>query len=138
MAGFLIVILLSWLLWKMGKIFSWTNCLHWLVHEKSERGRRTKQPRCCIVCDSVGMLYGGRIDPVLFVIRRYMLRMVVWNTKDVILEEESITGEMMSDIYVKSWIAGIDESQETDVHYRSVCSVNNCRLPSTPSIPTFS
>ena len=75
-------------------------------------------------------------DPVLFVIRRYMLRMVVWNTKDVILEEESITGEMMSDIYVKSWIAGIDESQETDVHYRSVCSVNNCSMSNDPSIPT--
>ena len=44
----------------------------------------------------------------------------MWNTKDVILDEESITGEMMSDIYVKSWIAGIDDSQETDVHYRSV------------------
>ena len=44
----------------------------------------------------------------------------MWNTKDVILDEESITGEMMSDIYVKGWIAGIDESQETDVHYRSV------------------
>ncbi len=48
----------------------------------------------------------------------YELRVVIWNTKDVILEEESITGEKMSDIYVKSWIQGMDEVQETDVHYR--------------------
>lgn len=31
----------------------------------------------------------------------YELRVVVWNTKDVILDEKSITGEEMSDIYVK-------------------------------------
>jgi len=29
------------------------------------------------------------------------LRVIIWNTTDVILEEESITGEKMSDIYVK-------------------------------------
>ncbi len=46
------------------------------------------------------------------------MRIVVWNTVDVILEEESITGEKMSDIYVKGWVSGIDEKQETDVHYR--------------------
>ena len=33
---------------------------------------------------------------------KYVLRIVVWNTKDVILDEISIaTGEAMSDIYVK-------------------------------------
>ena len=52
--------------------------------------------------------------------KKYQLRIVVWNTTDVILEEESITGEKMSDIYVKGWISGIDEKQETDVHYRSL------------------
>jgi len=53
---------------------------------------------------------------------RYELRIVIWNTADVILEEESITGEKMSDIYVKGWINGLDgDKQETDVHYRSVC-----------------
>ena len=55
---------------------------------------------------------------------RYQLRIVIWNTKDVILEEESITGEKMSDIYVKGWIQGIDEQQETDVHYRYDGSTN--------------
>lgn len=32
---------------------------------------------------------------------RYYLRVIIWNTKDVILDEKSITGEEMSDIYVK-------------------------------------
>ncbi len=34
------------------------------------------------------------------------------------LEEVSVLGEAMTDIYVKSWIAGIDDVQETDIHYR--------------------
>ena len=58
---------------------------------------------------------------VLGLICRYQLRIVIWNTKDVILEEESITGEKMSDIYVKGWIAGVNEKQETDIHYRCGC-----------------
>ena len=33
---------------------------------------------------------------------KYFLRIVVWNTKDVVLDEVSVaTGEAMSDIYVK-------------------------------------
>lgn len=33
---------------------------------------------------------------------KYILRIVVWNTKDVVLDEVSVaTGEAMSDIYVK-------------------------------------
>jgi len=32
---------------------------------------------------------------------RYILRAVIWNTTDVTLDETSITGEHMSDIYVK-------------------------------------
>ena len=51
---------------------------------------------------------------------RYELRIIIWNTKDVVLEETSITGEKMSDIYVKGWMAGLDVHQCTDVHYRSV------------------
>ncbi|EDO28301.1 predicted protein, partial [Nematostella vectensis] len=31
----------------------------------------------------------------------YVLRVIIWNTSDVILEDKSITGEAMSDIYVK-------------------------------------
>ena len=32
---------------------------------------------------------------------RQELRVIIWNTTEVVLEEESITGEKMSDIYVK-------------------------------------
>ena len=33
---------------------------------------------------------------------KYVLRIVVWNTKDVVLDEISVaTGEAMSDIYLK-------------------------------------
>ena len=33
---------------------------------------------------------------------KYILRVVVWNTKDVVLDEVSVaTGEAMSDIYIK-------------------------------------
>lgn len=34
----------------------------------------------------------------------YELRIIVWNTSDVILDETSITGEQMSDIYVKWYV----------------------------------
>jgi len=56
---------------------------------------------------------------------RYELRIIIWNTSDVILEETSITGEKMSDIYVKGWMAGADEPQKTDVHYRSLDGEGN-------------
>nr|CAH8853864.1 unnamed protein product [Trichobilharzia regenti] len=55
----------------------------------------------------------------------YVLRLVVWNTFDVVLDEKSITGERMSDIYVKGWIAGLDDRQKTDVHYRSLNGEGN-------------
>jgi hypothetical protein len=45
----------------------------------------------------------------------------VWNTSDVVCDDVSITGEKMSDIYVKGWLQGIEEDkQRTDVHYRSM------------------
>lgn len=56
---------------------------------------------------------------------RFELRIVIWNTKDVILDETSVTGEKMSDIYVKAWLKGIDQSQSTDVHYRSLDGEGN-------------
>ncbi|KAM9424835.1 myoferlin-like isoform 2-T2 [Pholidichthys leucotaenia] len=53
--------------------------------------------------------------------KKYFLRAVVWNTTDVTLDETSITGEQMSDIYVKGWMPGMEEDkQKTDVHYRSL------------------
>ncbi|KAG7256565.1 hypothetical protein CRUP_015909 [Coryphaenoides rupestris] len=53
--------------------------------------------------------------------KKNILRVVVWNTTDVTLDETSITGEHMSDIYVKGWMPGMEEDkQKTDVHYRSL------------------
>ncbi|XP_037611173.1 myoferlin-like isoform X5 [Sebastes umbrosus] len=53
--------------------------------------------------------------------KKYFLRAVIWNTTDVTLDEASITGEHMSDIYVKGWMPGMEEDkQKTDVHYRSL------------------
>lgn len=52
--------------------------------------------------------------------KKYELRAIIWNTADVLLEETSITGERMSDIYVKGWVAGLDIPQSTDIHYRSL------------------
>ncbi|XP_040848383.1 myoferlin isoform X2 [Ochotona curzoniae] len=58
--------------------------------------------------------------------KRYYLRVIIWNTKDVVLDEKSITGEEMSDIYVKGWIPGNEENkQKTDVHYRSLDGEGN-------------
>ncbi|KAK7919795.1 hypothetical protein WMY93_011079 [Mugilogobius chulae] len=53
--------------------------------------------------------------------KKFFLRAVIWNTTDVTLDETSITGENMSDIYVKGWMPGMEENkQKTDVHYRSL------------------
>ncbi|XP_056326124.1 myoferlin isoform X4 [Danio aesculapii] len=53
--------------------------------------------------------------------KKFFLRVIVWNTTDVVLDETSITGENMSDIYVKGWMQGMEEDkQKTDVHYRSL------------------
>ncbi|TDH01299.1 hypothetical protein EPR50_G00178880 [Perca flavescens] len=53
--------------------------------------------------------------------KKYVLRAIIWNTTDVTLDETSITGENMSDIYVKGWMPGMeDNKQKTDVHYRSL------------------
>ncbi|CAF1637643.1 unnamed protein product [Adineta ricciae] len=56
----------------------------------------------------------------------YILRCIIWNTSEVILQETSITGEQMSDIYVKGWMTGKeDDIQKTDVHYRSMDGEGN-------------
>jgi dysferlin len=59
-----------------------------------------------------------------FIYFSYVLRCIIWNTSDVILQETSITGEKMSDIYVKGWMSGNeDDVQKTDIHYRFVQSI---------------
>ncbi|XP_033126409.1 myoferlin-like isoform X5 [Anneissia japonica] len=57
--------------------------------------------------------------------KSYEIRCVIWNTKDVKLDETSITGERMSDIYVKGWLKGQDDRLHTDVHYRSLNGEGN-------------
>ncbi|CAF1117580.1 unnamed protein product [Adineta ricciae] len=57
----------------------------------------------------------------------YQLRLTIWNTTDVELNDENfVTGEKTSDIYVKAWILGEKEDgQQTDVHYRSLTGEGN-------------
>ncbi|KAM8859826.1 myoferlin isoform 3-T3 [Spinachia spinachia] len=58
--------------------------------------------------------------------KKYALRAIIWNTTDVTLDERSITGEDMSDIYVKGWMPGMEDyKQQTDVHYRSLDGYGN-------------
>ncbi|XP_068590271.1 fer-1-like protein 6 [Cebidichthys violaceus] len=57
----------------------------------------------------------------------YELRVIIWNTEDVILEDSSfLTGQQSSDIYIKGWLKGLeDDRQETDVHYNSLTGEGN-------------
>ncbi|XP_030635858.1 dysferlin isoform X2 [Chanos chanos] len=58
--------------------------------------------------------------------KKFFLRCIIWNTSDVILDDVSVTGEKMSDIYVKGWMLGHEENkQKTDVHYRSLGGEGN-------------
>ncbi|XP_072409909.1 myoferlin-like [Chiloscyllium punctatum] len=57
---------------------------------------------------------------------RYVLRCIIWNTSDVVLQETNLMGERMSDIYIKGWMVGLEEQkQNTDVHYRSLDGEGN-------------
>lgn len=51
-----------------------------------------------------------------------MLRCVVWNTSEVpCVDDDILSGEKTSDIYVTGWLQGLDEDkQSTDIHYRSM------------------
>ncbi|CAL8093929.1 unnamed protein product [Calicophoron daubneyi] len=57
----------------------------------------------------------------------YELRVIIWNTADVILNDTSIfSSEQSSDIYVKGWLQGVGyDEQKTDVHYRSLSGEGN-------------
>ncbi|XP_055886227.1 otoferlin-like isoform X5 [Biomphalaria glabrata] len=58
--------------------------------------------------------------------KSYELRCIIWNTDDVVLEDDAFfTGEKMSDIYVKGWIKGSEDMQSTDIHYRSLTGEGN-------------
>ena len=51
---------------------------------------------------------------------RYELRVIIWNTDDVKLEDTNVlTGEPSSDIFIRGYLYGQDlDDQQTDVHYR--------------------
>uniref|UniRef100_A0A8C4X0F3 Otoferlin a n=1 Tax=Eptatretus burgeri TaxID=7764 RepID=A0A8C4X0F3_EPTBU len=57
----------------------------------------------------------------------YELRVIIWNTDDVVLEDDAfMTGEKMSDIYVRGWLKGPQvDKQDTDVHYSSLTGEGN-------------
>ncbi|XP_072489906.1 fer-1-like protein 5 isoform X2 [Notamacropus eugenii] len=53
--------------------------------------------------------------------KRYELRCIIWETRNVDLQDITITGERMSDIYIKGWMHDMeDDMQKTDIHYRSL------------------
>ncbi|XP_028992475.1 fer-1-like protein 6 [Betta splendens] len=57
----------------------------------------------------------------------YELRIIIWNTEDIILDDTNfLTGQQSSDIYVKGWLKGLEhDRQETDVHYNSLTGEGN-------------
>ncbi|CAM1319906.1 FER1L6 (predicted) [Pycnogonum litorale] len=58
--------------------------------------------------------------------KSYELRVIIWNTDDVVLEDDAFfTGEKMSDIYIKGWLKGQEDTQSTDIHYRSLTGEGN-------------
>uniref|UniRef100_A0A3B5LFU2 Dysferlin, limb girdle muscular dystrophy 2B (autosomal recessive) n=1 Tax=Xiphophorus couchianus TaxID=32473 RepID=A0A3B5LFU2_9TELE len=58
--------------------------------------------------------------------KKFFLRCIIWNTSDVILDDVSVSGERMSDIYIKGWLDGHEHNrQKTDVHYRSLGGEGN-------------
>ncbi|XP_007476010.1 otoferlin isoform X1 [Monodelphis domestica] len=59
--------------------------------------------------------------------KKYELRVVVWNTDEVVLEDDDFfTGEKSSDIFVRGWLKGQQEDkQDTDVHYHSLTGEGN-------------
>ncbi|XP_065212252.1 otoferlin-like [Planococcus citri] len=71
-------------------------------------------------------LLGPQIDISPRKPKPYVLRVIIWNTSDVKLQERAFfTGEKMSDIFVKGWVNGPEESQRTDIHYRSLTGEGN-------------
>ncbi|XP_074066135.1 fer-1-like protein 5 [Macrotis lagotis] len=56
----------------------------------------------------------------------YELRCIIWETRNVDLKDINVTGERMSDIYIKGWMLGMEDNmQKTDIHYRSLTGTGN-------------
>uniref|UniRef100_A0A8D2JBX6 C2 domain-containing protein n=1 Tax=Varanus komodoensis TaxID=61221 RepID=A0A8D2JBX6_VARKO len=100
-----------------------TRTLHSAAHPGFEQGK--VQMWVDIFPESLGEP-GPPFDITPRTPQRYELRCIIWNTKDVDLEDTNIFGDRMSDIYVKGWLDGLEEdSQKTDVHYRSLAGEGN-------------
>ncbi|XP_057672230.1 otoferlin [Diorhabda carinulata] len=68
----------------------------------------------------------GKVDITLRKPLTYELRVIIWNTEEVLLDEDDFfTGEKKSDIYVKGWVGDNLQIQYTDVHYRSLTGEGN-------------
>ena len=52
---------------------------------------------------------------------RYVLRCVVWNTEEVILDESNLFGEEMSDIYVSGYY-GVLSGERPPTHFSRISS----------------
>uniref|UniRef100_A0A8C4LYA0 Otoferlin n=1 Tax=Equus asinus asinus TaxID=83772 RepID=A0A8C4LYA0_EQUAS len=59
--------------------------------------------------------------------KKYELRVIVWNTDEVVLEDDDFfTGEKSSDIFVRGSVRGpLEDKQDTDVHYHSLTGEGN-------------
>ncbi|XP_071963772.1 otoferlin-like [Antedon mediterranea] len=70
---------------------------------------------------------GPQTDISLRKPKKYELRVIIWNTEDVILVDDSlVSGDKMTDIFVRGWLNGVDDDlQITDVHYRSLSGEGN-------------
>ncbi|CAB1343233.1 unnamed protein product [Coregonus sp. 'balchen'] len=88
----------------------------------------------CFFCFHVFCVLGVCLLCLLFVVLSlscvsmlFELRVIIWNTDDVVLEDDAfMTGEKMSDIYVRGWLKGQQEDkQDTDVHYHSLTGEGN-------------
>eukprot|EP00055_Hartaetosiga_balthica_P009303 m.36689 g.36689 ORF g.36689 m.36689 type:complete len:2178 (-) comp6693_c0_seq1:45-6578(-) len=58
--------------------------------------------------------------------KEYELRVIVYNTYDVPLNDTGLGGQKMSDIYVKGFLRGMEHKKaKTDTHYRSLNGEGN-------------
>lgn len=52
---------------------------------------------------------------------KFQLRIIIYRTEEVELDDVNLaTGERTSDIYIKCYLENAQESQKTDIHYRSL------------------
>lgn len=98
------------------------------LYHKDRRGMDQGQVKMWIDMFPMDMPHPG--PPVDISPRKpkgYELRIIIWNTQDVVLDDTNLlTGQRSSDIYVKGWLKGLEnDRQETDVHYNSLTGEGN-------------